>query len=375
MLNNLSLIEIIILSAFGLIAIIQLFWQWAIFGRLAFYKNKGDKPIDLPPVSVVISARNEYYNLKDNLESILNQDYPAFEVIVVNHASTDESKYYLEELKGKYSHLKIVQIDQDLNFFTGKKFPLSIGIKSAKNDILLLTDADCKPSGNKWIKSIVQNYGENTEVLLGYGPYLQEKGFINLLIRFDTFTIATNYLSYALTGFPYMGVGRNLSYRKSLFIKNKGFISHYKIPSGDDDLFIGRVARKSNCKIQIDKESFMYSKAKSNFGEWKRQKSRHLSTGSFYKTKFKLLLGIHSATTYLFYLATILLLSFNMFIPLVGGIFILRMAGQLLVNKKISDKLNEGNLYLYSPLLEPIMLFIFIIFSTGSLKSGRIKWK
>jgi len=373
--QDLSNISIVIAAIFALSTLTQLIYYWLIFSRLAFYKKSDSTGDKKPPVSVVISARNEYYNLMENLELILQQDYPDFELIVVNHASTDESKYYLEEMKHKYSNLKIVQIDQDLNFFTGKKFPLSIGIKSAKNDILLLTDADCKPNSKNWISTMVSSYeDEKTEVVLAYGPFIKEKGFLNLLMRYDTFVTAVQYFSYALAGMPYMGVGRNLSYRKSLFIRNKGFISHYNIPSGDDDLFINRVANKTNCRIEIAEESYMYSKAKPTFKEWYKQKLRHLSTGKVYKMKFKILLSIFVFSQIFFFLS-FAFLAITLTLPiLVLSAFGIRFITQVLVNKKISDQLNEGSLYLFSPILEVIFLVLLPIFSLMSMRK-KVAWR
>lgn len=374
--NNLEIFTLIVFWVFITASIIQLVYYWAIFARLAFFKTSNDLSVEKPPVSVVIAARNEYHNLLQNLESILNQDYPDFEVIVVNHVSTDETKYYLEELKGKYENLKTVQIDRDLNFFSGKKFPLSIGIKSAKNDILILTDADCKPASSKWIEHIASNYSnESTEVVLGYGPYNKSKGFVNMLIRYDTVMVAMQYLSYAIIGLAYMGVGRNLSYRKSLFIRNKGFISHYKIPSGDDDLFINSVATKSNCRIDISSEGFMYSDAKNSFKEWFKQKVRHLSTGKVYKNKFKFLLGLFSISQLFFFIGFIIL-AINLDLPeIVFPVFLIRFFTQFIVNKKIAKKLQEGRLYLFSPLLEVFYVIIIPVFTLISITRKNVSWK
>lgn len=374
--NDLETFTLIVFSVFIAASLIQLVYYWAIFARLAYYKASNDLSVEKPPVSVVISARNEYHNLLQNLESILKQDYPDFEVIVVNHASTDETKYFLEEMKGRFSKLKTVQIDRDLNFFSGKKFPLSIGIKSAKNDILILTDADCKPASTKWIDNIASNYtNESIEVVLGYGPYNKSKGFVNMLIRYDTVMVATQYLSYALIGLPYMGVGRNLSYRKSLFFKNKGFISHYKIPSGDDDLFINSVATSRNCRIDISSEGFMYSEAKSSFKEWYQQKIRHLSTGKVYKNKFKFLLGLFSISQLFFFLGFIIL-AINLNLPqIVFPVFLMRFITQFIVNKKIAEKLQEGRLYLFSPVLEVFYVIIIPVFTLISITRKKVSWK
>lgn len=376
MFYDLDLFTQIVFSIFLATSIIQLIYYWAVFSRFAFYKSNKKEISEKPPVSVVISARNEYHNLLKNLEPILNQDYPNFEVVVVNHASTDETQYYLEELKGRYPHLATVQINQELNAFTGKKFPLSIGIKSAKNDILILTDADCKPSSSKWLEKMASAYSdESTEVVLAYGPYKKTKGLINLLVRYDTFVVAMQYFSYALAGIPYMGVGRNLSYRKELFLKNKGFISHYNIPSGDDDLFINSVANKRNCKIEVAPESFMFSDAKSSFAAWFNQKIRHLSTGTAYKFKFKVLLGLFSFSQ-IFFFTSFIILAVNLQLPeIVLPVFFVRLFSQFIVNKKITHKLQEGSLYLISPILEIIYIIIIPIFTLISMTRKTTSWK
>ncbi len=358
-----SLVALIFLSLLGVSFLVQMLYYWLVFARLAFYKPAPDKPESQPPVSVVISARNEYHNLRQFLPKILTQNYPDFEVIVVNHASDDESLEYLKELQGKYQHLKLVNIERDLNFFKGKKFPLSLGIKSAKHDILLLTDADCEPAGPDWIAGMAKNYVQDIEVVLGYGPYRKGPGLINRIVRYDTFLVAMQYLSFALTGMPYMGVGRNLSYRRSLFFKNKGFTSHYNIPSGDDDLFINKVALKKNTTIEISPDTFMYSQAKSGFGEWVTQKLRHLSTGRYYSTKFKTLLGLFSISQIIFYASLVVLLIFRVCPWCLLTVFLLRCYSQFVVHKFVMRRLNESGILLFSLLWE-IIYIIFMFFIT-----------
>jgi cellulose synthase/poly-beta-1,6-N-acetylglucosamine synthase-like glycosyltransferase len=281
--------------AFCGVAGLQLIYFWGIFARFAFYRRK-EKIVTAQPVSVVICAKNEYYNLKNNLPLILNQDYPDFEVVVVNDASDDETIFLLQDLEREHKRLKVVNITQDLNFFKGKKFPLSLGIKSAKHELLLLTDADCIPSGPNWIKEMAGNFDSKTEIVLGYGPYEKKNNLLNMIIRYETIMTAVQYFSYALAGMPYMGVGRNLAYRKSLFIKHKGFISHYTIKSGDDDLFINMAATGKNTKIEVHPDSYTFSPAKNIFRDWWYQKRRHLSTGKYYKPKHKFVLGVYSGS-------------------------------------------------------------------------------
>lgn len=374
-LQSLTVFELVLLGLFAVSVLFQLLYYWGIFGRLAFFKIPDSSHLPKPPVSVIIAARNEYYNLEENLPAILEQDYPDFEVVVVNHTSTDDSALLLREFQTKYPNLKLVHIEQELNFFHGKKFPLSIGIKSAANDILLLTDADCKPMNNNWISSMVENYSPDTEIVLGYGPYKQEKGILNLLIRYDTFLVAMQYFSFSLMGMTYMGVGRNLSYSRSMFFRNKGFTSHYQIASGDDDLFINQAATRKNTKIAIQKDSFSYSLPEQTFNAWFQQKRRHLTTGNNYKLKFKILLGTFSFTQLFVYLFGISLLVLNVFPWFILGLFFARFFTQAIVNKKIIGKLQENHLYLFSLVGELFYMLLIPLLALTNVFSKTIKWK
>jgi cellulose synthase/poly-beta-1,6-N-acetylglucosamine synthase-like glycosyltransferase len=353
---------------------IQLVYYWILYGRFAFSKpgTPGGSEI---PVSVVLSAKNEYPGLKKNLPLILEQDYPKFEVVVVNDASDDETIFLLEDLSRQYSHLKIVTITQDLNFFKGKKFPLALGIKSASYDHLLLTDADCTPAGNQWIRLMASGFSEDKEIVLGYGKYTEKSGFLNRIIRYETAFSALQYFSLALWGSPYMGVGRNLAYRKKLFIENRGFISHYNVSSGDDDLFINKVANKKNTVIQYLPESYTLSAPKNTFREWWIQKKRHLTTGKYYKLKHKIILGGYSVSYWLFMLLFMLVVLLKI-APLIAFIiFIIRILSQYVILYSTHKKLLEKKLLLISPVIELIIAVLYPVMFGSNLVYKERKWK
>ena len=244
--------------------------------RLVFLKRNREKlsHSKLPPVSVIVCAKNEEKNLKQNLPLILQQDYPDFEVIVVDDNSTDETYYLLKVMQHDYPHLHVIRLNENVNFFRGKKFPLSIGIREARNEHLLLTDADCIPLTKNWVRTMAENFTKNKEIVLGYGKHKQQKGFLNSLIRFETLYTAMQYFSFALAGIAYMGVGRNMAYKKQTFTKQKGFSKHYNLMSGDDDLFVNSAATKNNVAIEINYDSFTISEPKQNWKSWWKQKRR-----------------------------------------------------------------------------------------------------
>lgn len=367
-------IQNIIFAAFTIAFIIQLLYIWGVFARLAFYKNKNDKRIE-KPVSVVITSKDDYYFLKKYLPIILTQDYPDYEVILVNDHSDDETDDYLKQLSDKYPHLKVVNMSFSVSFYPGKKFPLSIGIKSAKNELLLLTDADCKVNSPHWIRNMQQGFDDSTQIILGYGPYQPQKGLLNTFIRYYSFFTATQYLSFALAKMPYMGVGRNLAYRKSLFYKNNGFISHYKVPSGDDDLFINETANSTNVKICINPDSFTYSEPKTSFGQWFKQKRRHLSTGKLYKPKHQFMLSLYPFSLLVFYSLFAWQVYSAYLLYFAIGLFVIRLVSFLFIQKTIMDKLGEKKLFLTSPILELSIFLLnsFLVIINTVYKKN--KWK
>jgi glycosyltransferase involved in cell wall biosynthesis len=365
----------ILFAIYVLVVLDQLYYYWFVYYKIAFHKPFVWKK-NKEAVSVVICAKNEYTNLKKYLPVVLNQKYPDFEVVVVNDASDDETLELLEDFDREYSNLKIANITQNLNFFSGKKFALSLGIKSAKNEILLLTDADCLPASENWIQKMVNPFTEKgVGIVLGVSPYNYEKGFLNALIRFDTLKVAMQYLSWSLKKKAYMGVGRNLAYQKSLFLKANGFIAHYKVSSGDDDLLINRIATKSNTRIQIDPDSFTRSDAKANYNLWVRQKRRHLTTSKYYKPNFKFILGKYGLSQLLFYSLLVFLLINNYSLLFVIGLFALRLFSQIFILKKTMNQLRECDLLLISPILEITLLLNQLLFSLLNLIIKPNKWK
>lgn len=355
--------------------LIQLVYYWFIFGRLAFYNaSKRSFTTEKPPVSVIICAKNEYHNLVRFLPKVLEQDYPEFEVIVVNDASDDDTFYLLREMSDKYPRLKVVTITENLNFFQGKKFPLSLGIKSAQYEQLLFTDADCVPASSEWISSMMSAFTDKTEIVLGYGAYNHEPTLLNKIIRFDTLHVAMQYIGFALSGMPYMGVGRNLAYHRSLFYNSGGFVKHYKLISGDDDLFINQVARQSNTRVQPDPLAFTYSKPKQTIGSWYRQKRRHLTTGGFYRFSHKLTLGLWSLTQFLFFTILVLLAVFKVELILLGAIFALRLGTQLFIVKKSMVRLKESSFLLWVPFFEIFLMIMNMWLGFRGFFSKKTQW-
>ncbi|NRB61853.1 MAG: glycosyltransferase [Saprospiraceae bacterium] len=375
------LIEIILVAALLMSTLIQLYFWGILFNYLASYKHpvKSSEHPDKCEigVSVIICARNEAKNLKKYLPRLLNQSYHNLEIIVINDASTDNSLEILLEFQKKSHILRVLQINS--KYTVGKKAALSYGISAAHKEAILLTDADCTPIGKHWVSEMISGLKPGKEIVLGFSPYLTTSSLLNRFIRFETNYIATQYYSFALAGIPYMGVGRNLLYRRQLFFDNGGFKDHMHLASGDDDLLINKAARFSNTSVVLTPQAFMYSVPKSYWRDFYYQKRRHLTAGQHYQTKHKVLLGLLSASHAGHYLSVIsLMIMFPAQRPLALFATTVRILVVCWQYRRILSLLRDTSLLPWVPLLDVAYLLYYLVFAPVLFNTGKSrqeKWK
>jgi glycosyltransferase involved in cell wall biosynthesis len=357
------------------VTLIQIFYY--IYFYLALHLYKPQAPNKLQPVSVIICARNEAENLKRFLPAVLEQKYPEYEVIVVNDCSEDYSYEILGKYLLQYPHLKVSTINKDPKFTHNKKLAQFIGIKASKHELLLFTDADCTPDSDRWLEGMASKFNEKTTFVLGYGGYFREKGLLNSFIRYDSMTIAMQYLGMAIRGIPYMGVGRNLAYRRSLFFANKGYGAHNQLASGDDDLIVNSNATAENTVVEFSNGTHTRSVPAHLIREFIKQKKRHYTTAPHYKLRDKILLMTEPVSRMLFY-ASVIVLLINLYLwPYVLAVFGLRLIIQATVLTLVSKKLNEQGIVpvsLFFDIFSPVIYAAIYISKPGS-KSGRNRWK
>jgi len=366
------------LAVGGLALIIQLWFLLVVYLRTARYKvlDLPEVTTEIPGLSVVICARNEEENLRLNLESVLTQDYPDFEVVLVNDCSRDDSQWVLKELQERYPHLHVVTLKEDDRFQHGKKFAVTMGIKAAKHNLMVFTDADCRPQSDQWLRHMAHAFRPGVEIVLGYSPYTRLQGFLNTFIRFETFHTAISYLSHALGRNAYMGVGRNLAYSRELFFRGKGFASHMHILSGDDDLLVNQNARGRNTSICIHPEAQVWSEPKTTYRAYARQKRRHHGASSAYKTRHKWMLSMQMASAVIFYLSLVVCgFLYPEFWMYLAGAYVLRLLLLLLIFRPAMKKLQVLDLLAWLPLLEIIFYFYTCFNGLLSLFRKETRWK
>ncbi len=345
-------------------------------GYFSFASAKESNLTFTPPISVIICAKNEAENLKKFIPAILDQEYPEFEIILVNDASTDETFEVMEGFQALDPRIKLVNVQNIEAFWGKKKYALTLGIKKAKNPYLLFTDADCEPETNNWIAEMASNFGNEKSIVLGYSGYHKKKGsFINKAIRYETFLTAIQYFSYAKWGSPYMGVGRNLAYTSQEFYKQNGYASHLHIRSGDDDLFVNQAATPENTAITFNRSGITRSVPKENFNNWILQKRRHISTSKYYKKKHKFLLAAFYISQITFWVLLLALLISTIYWPIVLGILAFRLIIQSIVFYKSAKKLDEMDLLWLFPILEVFLIFTQLGIFSMNIFSKPATWK
>jgi glycosyltransferase involved in cell wall biosynthesis len=366
---------IIILYFFIAVVAIQLSYYLGIFGRFSFAKAQITTPKHLS-VSVIVCAKNEEENAANFIPLLAEQNYPDFEIVLIDDASSDGTLDVFEDFEKQYPNIRLVKVQNNEAFWGNKKYALTLGIKAAKNEYLLFTDADCYPSSKDWISAMISQFTVQKTIVLGYGGYEKiANSFLNKLIRFETLLTAMQYFSWAKIGKPYMGVGRNLAYKKEEFFNVNGFINHIQVRSGDDDLFINEAATARNTAIAYTPESFTYSKPKTKYKDWITQKRRHVATANHYNTVDKLQLGLFYCSQLLFILLPIILLSFQFQWILVLSLIVVRYLTAWIVVGFSAGKLKENDLKYWFPVVELVLIFTQINIFIMNTFSKPVHWK
>ncbi len=360
---------------FVAVVAIQFLYYIVIFGKFSFVKAKKNN-LKKIPISVIVCAKNEAENVTKFIPLLLQQNYPDFEIILIDDASSDATLDVFEAYEKEYSNVKLVKVVNNEAFWGNKKFALTLGIKAATKEYLLFTDADCYPTSTNWIAEMSCHFTMQKTIVLGYGAYEKiPKSFLNKIIRFETLLTAVQYFSWTRIGKPYMGIGRNMAYKKEEFFNVNGFIDHMKIRSGDDDLFINQAATRKNTTVCYTPESFTYSDPKTTYKEWFDQKRRHVSTATFYKSFDKMQLGLFFLTQLLAFVLPILLLAFQFQWIAVVSLIVFRYLFSWISLGFAAGKLNEKDVMFWFPIIEIVVIFTQLKMFITNLFSKPAQWK
>ena len=349
---DLTSINTILPASAGILFFIQSCYQLGLYRNLYLHSKKEKKKTDTPPLSVILVAKDAASDLRKNLPAILEQDYPEFEVIVIYEQSSDDNcEDVLKLLKEKYPHLHHSFIPDSARYISHKKLGITMGIKASHYDWLVFTEPNCRPESNQWLRNLARNFTLDTDIVLGYSNYEKTKGWFNRKITFDTLLNSMRYLGRAIGGHPYMGCGRNLAYRKSLYYAQKGFSSHLNLQRGEDDLFINQTANKQNTRVEVSPESIVRITAPHFHKNWKEEKLSYNMTSRYFKGMNRYLMGFETCSRLFFLLAIIACLVYGILtqdwimVGIASFLWLLRFIILLVVFRKTSLALYERKFY------------------------------
>jgi glycosyltransferase involved in cell wall biosynthesis len=365
----------ITLNLFLIVSVVHITFYLLSLIKLGRFRPENDiQDDDEKPASIIVCSHNEKENLKNLIPKLLSQTYTNFEVIVVDDRSNDGSYEYLLNEKQTNSALKLVRIDWTPEHVNPKKYALTLGIKSAQNDIMVMTDADCEPVSSNWLKQMANKFDDKTDFVLGFSYYKRYPGFLNLFIRYETLQTALLYITMALSGNPYMGVGRNIGYKRSFFLSRKGFNKFLNVTGGDDDLFVSKHSSARNTVAVLQPESVILSEPKNSFRDYFIQKIRHISVSKMYRFRHKLLIGVFSFSKILFWILGLSLMVLSHKILWIAGLFSIQLLLLLWVYNRFT-KILKVKYELYSLwLMEFVYISYLVIFSLSAFTAKKIKW-
>ena len=336
------------------------------------------------PVSVIVCARNELDNLRELLPLLLKQDYPAaLEVVLIDDRSRDDIQLYAQQLAQYYpGRFRLVTVDRTPESFAPKKYALTLGIKAARHDQLLFTDADCRPATDQWVRRMQSGFGANggADIVLGFSGATAAPGFLNQLVRYETLLTAAQYLGFAGRGRPYMGVGRNLAYTRATFQSTKGFASHIRRLSGDDDLLVQDALRQgARVAVRADAPAHTHTAPPATWAAWWRQKRRHLSAGPRYRFTDRLRIGVFLMANVLFYLAPLGLLAApaavaKNFVPLIA-VWAVRTFALCASYARVGRRLHQPQPLALLPVLDAVYFFNYLALGISLLIKRTLRWK
>lgn len=335
------MIHLLWIILFSVIGINLAYWL-CLFLRLLFHKEYSDNHNQLS-ASVIVVFKNEINDLQSSIQTLSDITESA-QIILMNDFSTDGSLEYVRENAPESFAIHNARIDTP-----GKKQALKEAINASQTDIVVLTDVDCTPASKEWPHILKDRFSEQTDIVLGYSPAIASSGFLNRFIRFETWLTAVQYMSYAVAGMPYMGVGRNLAYRKSLA---EDFQPDTSLASGDDDLFISAKATESNTCICLDPSSFVWTRPKESWSSFFSQKTRHVSTSNHYKWMHKILLGGFAGSQMLLIPGILLLIMMQGITSPLLVLTGMYVSLKWLIVYRLLDLFQEKDLWPYFPILD-----------------------
>ncbi len=252
---NFTVAEFIGLCLFAAALLVQLFYL-ILIAKFIFGKRKRTGSENQPSVSIIVTSRNYLSHLEDLIPALLEQDYPDFEVVVVDDCSSDGTEWYLKELKMRYANLKTTQIIQETDF--PNALAITVGIRAASKEWLIFLTPLCRVSGSDWLKSYAQQFTPKKDAIVGYVNYSKAKGSSKRTFRYENFYSFLLFGTARALGLQMPISENNMAYRRETFLQMKGFAAVLDSPFSENELFLNKIAGRKNSAFQFNPSSSVH---------------------------------------------------------------------------------------------------------------------
>lgn len=356
-------VALAVLSAFALVTVIQLIYYFLIYGKFTFHRKKSAVSFKEVPMSVVVVVRDNASQILQSLPKLLSQQYPAFEIVVVNDRSPDENTLFtIKEYSNRYPNIKFVDLSEAVSTSKGRKMAVSFGIKCATYENILVTSPDCEPSSVHWLSAMAANFQGQKKVVVGYSTYARRRTPYNAFLRYDNVVGAVQYFSHVLRNATYRADFNNIAFLRQLFYNQKGFTSFNHLEWGEEDIFVHRISGGDNTSVEYSPESMIVQNNIPSYGYWRSHKISLYYTRKFNSTRNRFSLSMFDATNMLFYvlltLSVVSAIHVPTFLYAAIGVAVVRVVG-LYVSVGISAaKLCEKQII---PLILPFDLLFSVL--------------
>lgn len=341
----LSMLLTVLLYSVLVLVFIQVIYLFA-FSSIGFRKNKVQAGSHKLPVSVVIYVKNKAFLLEEHIPIFLEQSYPNFELVLVNHASSDHSLEVIEGLMERYPNIKLVNVENKERFWANKKYALTLAVKASSHDCILYTELDSLPMTNQWIQSTVDQFVGDKSIVMAPVQYTAKNPFL----RYIDAIHQLQSFSFANLGNPFRASKANFAFSKDEFFRVKGYISHLDIPVGITTLFLKDAGNKKNTAVALNHDNFVCAKQKVTWATFWDRQLREAQLFQYYNFKNKFLLSVFNLSK----LALYLTLPIGLFVnwQVYGGILLSYYLLYYLSCSKSLIKLKEQKLLYILPILD-----------------------
>lgn len=255
----------------GVSALLAVYYVFLVAATRPVRKNGSGAEESSEGISVITVGRNAIDDLRSLIPSVIAQKYPRFELIVVDDRSFDNTAVFLKSIQRNYpSVLKVVTIPEDTTYpWPGKKFAITMGVKAAQYERIVLLDTSALPLSENWLSDVASAFGrKGADMVLGYNFYKKGQRAVSSFFAASSFLFSSDAMAWARIGLPFKGEGSNFGFTRTMFFSGSGYMNNMRIPAGEADFLLGDYSGGTNVSVMVSRHSFVQCGSVDTMRQW-----------------------------------------------------------------------------------------------------------